>query len=58
MGRRAKDTYDRASSAVSDMRTRAEDMTERFRRRAGDESEGVENQASGMTDAATRDIKP
>jgi len=44
VGQRAKDTYQRASGAVSDLRTRAEDLSERFKQRATDAADRVGDQ--------------
>ncbi len=54
MGRRAKDTYDRASNAVSEMRHRAEDVTARFRQRAAGTTERAADQVSQATGTTSR----
>lgn len=54
VGQRAKDTYQKASSAVSDMRTRAQDMGERFKQRATDTAESMTEQPSMGRDPLNR----
>ena len=44
VGQKAKDTYQRASGAVSDLRTKAEDMSERFKQRATDAADRVSDE--------------
>ncbi len=55
VGTRARDAYERASSAVSDMKSHAEDMSHRFKQQAGDVVERAEEHASDAVNAINRE---
>ncbi|MGE0702672.1 MAG: YtxH domain-containing protein [Vicinamibacterales bacterium] len=55
VGKRARDTYERASNVVSDVKSRAEDMSHRFKKQAGDVAERAEEHASNAVNAINRE---